>query len=66
MLTRISQLAMSVNKRHLAFSTDAGVVGVVDLSTKAVSRMKTKHDSVGLPGFLSVGLLTAFHRFVDR
>jgi hypothetical protein len=45
-LSGISQIALNVNKSHLAFSMDSGVVGVVDLSTKAVSRMKTKHESV--------------------
>ena len=42
------QLALHANKSHLAFSMDSGVVGVVDLSTKAVLRMKTKHESVSL------------------
>jgi hypothetical protein len=42
----ISQIALNINKSHLAFSMDSGVVGVVDLSTKAISRMKTKHESV--------------------
>jgi hypothetical protein len=45
-LSGISQIALNVNKSHLAFSMDSGIVGVVDLSTMAVSRMKTKHQSV--------------------
>jgi hypothetical protein len=45
-LSGFSQIALNINKSHLAFSMDSGVVGVVDLSTKAISRMKTKHESV--------------------
>ena len=45
-LSGISQIALNINKSHLAFSMDSGVVGVVDLSTKTISRMKTKHESV--------------------
>ncbi|KAF7323190.1 hypothetical protein HMN09_00099500 [Mycena chlorophos] len=40
----LNELALS--KTHLAFSTDSGTVGVVDLSTNAVSRMKTRHTSI--------------------
>lgn len=54
----ISQLSMNVNKSHLAFSMDSGVVGVVDLSTKSVSRMKTKHESVGVYQVLPVYMMT--------
>lgn len=42
----LNELALNTNKTHIAFSMDSGVVGVVDISTKAVSRMRTKHDSV--------------------
>jgi hypothetical protein len=45
-LTLISQLSLSSNRKYLAFSQDSGVVGVVDIATKMVSKMKTKHDSV--------------------
>lgn len=45
-LSGISQIALNINKSHLAFSMDSGVVGVVDLSTNTISRMKTKHESV--------------------
>lgn len=48
MLSGISQIALNINKSHLAFSMDSGVVGVVDLSTKTITRMKTKHESVGM------------------
>jgi len=37
---------LNVNKSHLAFSMDSGIVGVVDLSTKVVSRMNPKHESI--------------------
>ncbi|KAJ7063495.1 hypothetical protein C8F01DRAFT_1055844 [Mycena amicta] len=40
------RLLLALNKTHLAFSTDSGTVGVVDLSTKAISRMKTRHSSI--------------------
>lgn len=46
-LKGLSKLALNINKTHLAFSTDSGTVGVLDLSTNVVSRMKTKHESVG-------------------
>ncbi|KAF9469370.1 WD40-repeat-containing domain protein [Collybia nuda] len=42
----LNELSLNITKSHLAFSTDSGVVGVVDLSTKVVSRMKTRHESV--------------------
>ncbi|KAF5386665.1 hypothetical protein D9615_001565 [Tricholomella constricta] len=42
----LNELALNTNKTHLAFSMDSGVVGVVDLATKVVSRMKTKHESL--------------------
>jgi len=45
-LSGISQITLNINKSHLAFSMDSGVVGIVDLSTMAISRMKTKHESV--------------------
>ncbi|KAF8077662.1 WD40-repeat-containing domain protein, partial [Lyophyllum atratum] len=42
----LNELALNSNKTHLAFSMDSGVAGVVDISTKVVSRMKSKHESV--------------------
>ncbi|KAJ6630598.1 WD40-repeat-containing domain protein [Mycena sp. CBHHK59/15] len=42
----LNELALNTSKTHLAFSTDSGSVGVVDLSTKIISRMKTKHSSI--------------------
>ncbi|KAI0306618.1 WD40-repeat-containing domain protein [Multifurca ochricompacta] len=34
------------NRKTLAFTTDSGTVGVVDLMTKIVQRMKTQHSSI--------------------
>ncbi|KAJ7685352.1 WD40-repeat-containing domain protein [Mycena polygramma] len=42
----LNELALNSAKTHLAFSTDSGVVGVVDLSTGKISRMKTGHSSI--------------------
>ena len=47
-LIRISKLALSANKDHLAFSLDTGVVGVVDLSNNVVTKMQDKHENVCL------------------
>ncbi|KAF5358150.1 hypothetical protein D9756_001310 [Leucocoprinus leucothites] len=40
----IEDLALNWEKTHLAYGTDSGSVGVVDLSTRAVTKLKTKHD----------------------
>jgi len=37
---------LNVNKSHLAFTMDSGVVGVMDLSDKIITKMEIKHDSV--------------------
>ncbi|KAJ7219435.1 WD40-repeat-containing domain protein [Mycena pura] len=42
----LNELALNPPKTHLAFCTDSGCVGVVDLSTQTVSRMKTGHSSI--------------------
>ncbi|TFK42297.1 WD40-repeat-containing domain protein [Crucibulum laeve] len=42
----LNELAINTNKSHLAFSTDSGTVGVIDLLNNAVSTMKVKHESV--------------------
>ena len=42
------QMSVSENQKTLAFTMDSGVVGVVDLTTKSVRRMKTQHNSVSL------------------
>ncbi|KAJ6525621.1 WD40-repeat-containing domain protein [Mycena capillaripes] len=42
----LNELALNPGKTHLAFSTDSGAVGVVDLTTETVSRMKTGHSSI--------------------
>ncbi|KAK0468195.1 WD40-repeat-containing domain protein [Desarmillaria tabescens] len=43
---KVSQISLDASKTQLAFCTDNGLVGVVDLSSKCVSIMKTKHDNV--------------------
>ena len=45
-LMPISQLRLSENKKSIAFCTDSGTVGVIDVATNDVSRMRTKHNSV--------------------
>ncbi|KZT09649.1 WD40 repeat-like protein [Laetiporus sulphureus 93-53] len=42
----LNELSVSDSGKHLAFSTDSGTVGVVELSSKAVTRMKARHTSV--------------------
>jgi hypothetical protein len=37
-----------MNQKSLAFTLDSGAVGVVDLLTNSVRRMKTRHTSVSL------------------
>ena len=46
LLTQSRKLSVSDSKKHLAFATDAGTVGVVDLSNMSVTRMKTMHNNV--------------------
>ncbi|KAF9053018.1 WD40-repeat-containing domain protein [Panaeolus papilionaceus] len=41
-----SDVLNEVDKTHIAFSMDSGIVGVIDLATKAVSKMETKHESI--------------------
>ncbi|KAJ3567727.1 hypothetical protein NP233_g6180 [Leucocoprinus birnbaumii] len=40
----IQDLALNWEKTHLAFGTNSGSVGIVDLNTKTVTNLKTKHD----------------------
>ena len=47
-LNKISQITLSPNKKILAYTTDAGVVGIADLSTKKPFNMKVKHANVSL------------------
>jgi hypothetical protein len=42
------QIAVSFNGQTLAFSTDSGSVGVVELVSRRVRRMKTRHTNVRL------------------
>ncbi|KAI0320119.1 WD40 repeat-like protein [Amylostereum chailletii] len=49
----LNEIALNDNGKHLAFSTDSGTVGVVELSSQRVLRMKTKHTSIsGNVGFI--------------
>jgi len=45
-LSRISKLSLNSNKSHLAFTMDSGLVGVIDISNNAITKMETKHESV--------------------
>ena len=42
----VSQLNISENGKYLAFSSDSGTVGVVDLASKFITRMKNRHTTV--------------------
>ncbi|KAG1771885.1 hypothetical protein EV702DRAFT_634015 [Suillus placidus] len=42
----LNELSLNQKNTQLAFCLDSGIVGVVDLSTKEVTRMKTSHDNV--------------------
>jgi WD40 repeat protein len=41
-----NEISVSENQKTLAFTMDSGGVGVVDLATKSVRRMKTQHNSI--------------------
>ncbi|KAJ7174017.1 WD40-repeat-containing domain protein, partial [Mycena crocata] len=42
----LNEVSLNAGKTHLAFSTDSGSVGVVDLTTRTILRMKTGHSSI--------------------
>ncbi|KAF9063815.1 hypothetical protein BDP27DRAFT_1334466 [Rhodocollybia butyracea] len=42
----LNEISLNSSNKHLAFSTDLGVVGVVDLSNMSIVRMKQKHASI--------------------
>ncbi|THH13865.1 hypothetical protein EW146_g6405 [Bondarzewia mesenterica] len=42
----LNQIALDSNEKRLAFSTDSGTVGIVDLTTKKISRMKLQHNNI--------------------
>ncbi|KAG1735653.1 WD40-repeat-containing domain protein [Suillus occidentalis] len=42
----LNELSLNQKKTQLAFCLDSGEVGVVDLSTKQITRMKTNHDNI--------------------
>ncbi|KAK0490864.1 hypothetical protein IW261DRAFT_1547159 [Armillaria novae-zelandiae] len=43
---KVSQISLDASKSQLAFCTDNGLVGVLELGSKRVSVMKTKHENV--------------------
>ncbi|KAI0005990.1 WD40-repeat-containing domain protein [Russula compacta] len=42
----INEISVSENQKTLAFTMDSGAVGVVDLATRSVRRMKIRHNSI--------------------
>nr|VWO98043.1 N/A [Ganoderma boninense] len=42
----LNELNISENGKHLAFSSDSGAVGIVDLASKVITRMKNRHTTV--------------------
>lgn len=42
----LNELSLNKKNSQLAFCLDSGTVGVVDLSTKQVTRMRTSHDNI--------------------
>ncbi|PCH37860.1 hypothetical protein WOLCODRAFT_135884 [Wolfiporia cocos MD-104 SS10] len=42
----LNELSISDNGQYLAFSTDGGSAGVIELSTVKVTRMKTRHSNI--------------------
>jgi len=42
----LNELALNVNKSHLAFSMDSGLVGVIDLSNHSITKMGSKHYNI--------------------
>ncbi|KAG1810958.1 WD40-repeat-containing domain protein [Suillus subaureus] len=42
----VNELSLNQKNSQLAFCLDSGTVGVVDLSTKQISRLKTSHDNI--------------------
>ncbi|KAK7054664.1 hypothetical protein VNI00_003127 [Paramarasmius palmivorus] len=42
----LNEITLDTGKKYLAFSTDSGVVGVVDVTTKEVTKMKSKHENI--------------------
>ncbi|TFK92310.1 WD40 repeat-like protein [Polyporus arcularius HHB13444] len=42
----LNELSIGENGKHLAFTSDSGCVGIVDLSSHAITRMKSRHNTV--------------------
>ncbi|KIK44880.1 hypothetical protein CY34DRAFT_22799 [Suillus luteus UH-Slu-Lm8-n1] len=42
----LNELSLNQKNSQLAFCLDSGTVGVIDLSTKQITRMKTSHDNI--------------------
>ena len=57
----LRQISLSDTKKYLAFSTDAGTVGVMELPTKHITRTKVSHTSVHLTSDLEfIRLISLF------
>ncbi|CCM04721.1 uncharacterized protein FIBRA_06909 [Fibroporia radiculosa] len=42
----LNELSVSDNQKHIAFGTDGGTVGVIELSTRKVTKMKAGHNNI--------------------
>ncbi|RPD66416.1 WD40 repeat-like protein [Lentinus tigrinus ALCF2SS1-6] len=42
----LNELSISENGRHLAFTSDSGSVGTIDLASHVITRMKSRHNTV--------------------
>ncbi|KAI1794615.1 WD40-repeat-containing domain protein [Ganoderma leucocontextum] len=42
----LNELSISENGKYLAFSSDSGAVGIVDLASKVITRMKNRHTTI--------------------
>ena len=61
-----SQIDLSYDGNYLAFSTDNGTVGIVELSTGRITRMRTQHANVRQPFPLLISCLHVQRRSVAR
>ncbi|ETW85973.1 hypothetical protein HETIRDRAFT_29644, partial [Heterobasidion irregulare TC 32-1] len=42
----LNEIMLNPSGKYLAFSTDSGTVGTVEIATKKISRMKSRHDNI--------------------
>ncbi|KAJ2929583.1 hypothetical protein H1R20_g7512, partial [Candolleomyces eurysporus] len=40
------KLSLNGNKSHLAFGLDSGIIGIIDLTSGSLTKLKQKHDSI--------------------